>query len=115
MTTSPEAAPTQPLRTGTVEYAEWLADKLHCTNDYGKEAASLLVKQAREIEQLKARIPIYIDDMTPGELHAYDMAVAEGMAAVLHVLDGKDEGDGVANEPWEPVRRRLLALVQRAP
>lgn len=34
---------------GTIEYAEWLADKLHCTNDYGKEAAELLVQQAKKL------------------------------------------------------------------
>lgn len=41
------------LKRGTVEHAEWLADKLHNTNDYGKEAAYLLVKQATELEALR--------------------------------------------------------------
>lgn len=31
---------TNALKRGTVEYAGWLADKLHNTNDYGKEAAA---------------------------------------------------------------------------
>lgn len=44
---------------GTVEYAEWLADKLHCTNDYGKEAAALLVAQAKELDELKKDQPLY--------------------------------------------------------
>lgn len=44
---------------GTVEYAEWLADKLHYTNDYGKEAAALLVAQAKELEELKKDHPLY--------------------------------------------------------
>lgn len=37
---------------GTVDYAEWLADKLHATNDYGKEAAALLVSQAKTLDYL---------------------------------------------------------------
>lgn len=41
------------LKRGTVEYAEWLADKLHNTNDFGKEAAVLLVKQVTELEALR--------------------------------------------------------------
>jgi len=41
------------LTRGSVEYAEWLADKLHNTNDYGKEAAGLLVRQARELQTLR--------------------------------------------------------------
>lgn len=40
------------LKRGSVEYAEWLADKLHNTNDYSKEAAVLLVKQAKEIAEM---------------------------------------------------------------
>jgi hypothetical protein len=28
------------------------------------------------------------------------------------ILDGKDDGKGVANDPWETTRRRLLALRQ---
>jgi len=30
---------------------------------------------------------------------------------ICAILDGEDEGHGVASEPWEGVRRRLLALV----
>lgn len=29
---------------------------------------------------------------------------------VNEILDGKDDGSGVGNPPWEPTRRRLLAL-----
>jgi len=42
-----------PPKRGTVDYAEWLGDKLHNTNDYGKEAAALLVKQAQDIKRLR--------------------------------------------------------------
>lgn len=34
---------------GTVDRAEWLADKLHNGGDYGKEAAALLVEQAKAL------------------------------------------------------------------
>ena len=36
-----------------IEKAEWLADKLHNGGDYGKEAAAMLVRQAKEIEELR--------------------------------------------------------------
>lgn len=45
----------------------------------------------------------------------YDQGSAECMASVQEILDGKDRGDGVANEPWESIRRRLIALVAPAP
>ena len=41
---------------GTVDRAEWLADKLHNTNDFGKEAAALLVHQAKELELLADKV-----------------------------------------------------------
>lgn len=49
------------------------------------------------------------------ELSCYDQGSAECMAAVQQILDGKDRGDGVANEPWESIRRRLISLVAPAP
>lgn len=49
------------------------------------------------------------------ELSCYDQGSAECMAAVQEILDGKDRGDGVANEPWESIRRRLISLVAPAP
>lgn len=45
--------PPAPKR-GTVDYADWLADKLHATNDYGKDAAALLMFQARALEYMTA-------------------------------------------------------------
>ena len=30
---------------------------------------------------------------------------------INQILDGKDDGRGVSNEPWESTRRRLLELV----
>lgn len=45
-----------------------------------------------------------------GEKYGFD----ECVRAVSNVLDGKDNGSGVASEPWEGVRRRLLALLDGA-
>lgn len=53
-----------------------------------------------------------LDAATAGELAAYDQASMECLAAVTEILDGKKfSGAGVANEPWETVRRRLINLV----
>lgn len=35
-----------------IERAEWLADKLHNGGDYGKEAAALLVNQAKTLADM---------------------------------------------------------------
>lgn len=48
---------------------------------------------------------------TKGELAAYDAGCAGMMAALQHILDGEDTGAGVANEPWESLRLRVLRLV----
>jgi hypothetical protein len=32
------------------------------------------------------------------------------MASLQDILDGKDTGEGVCPEPWESMRRRVLAL-----
>ena len=56
-----------------------------------------------------------IDAATKGELAAYDQESAECQQAVTKILDGKDTGAGTANPPWEPLRRRLIALVAQAP
>ena len=57
--------PLAPKR-GTVDYAEWLADKLHNGGDYGKEAAELLVSQAKALEYFTAgreqRAPAWVPD-----------------------------------------------------
>jgi hypothetical protein len=51
---------------GTVDYAEWLAGFLHNGGDYGKEAAELLVNQAKALEYLTAgreqRAPAWVPD-----------------------------------------------------
>lgn len=56
---------------------------------------------------------VCLEGMNADELAAYDYGCAGANAAILSILDGKDTGAGVSNEPWESVRRRLLALVRR--
>lgn len=52
---APVDRPVRPApKRGTVDHAEWLADKLHNGGDYGKEAAALLVHQAKELDYLRA-------------------------------------------------------------
>jgi hypothetical protein len=51
-----------------------------------------------------------IDLASKGELAAYDQGCNQMMAALRKILDGKDDGKGVCNEPWEGLRRRVLAL-----
>jgi hypothetical protein len=41
--------------------------------------------------------------------HEYSVLVMCGL--VTEILDGRDNGSGANNEPWNSVRRRLLALV----
>ena len=76
----PERAP--------VEYAEWLADKLHNTNDYGKEAAAALVKQAHQIESLRA-----------------DLKAMEGFADLWYFVSDEAplEFEKIVND-WSPGR-----------
>lgn len=47
-----------------------------------------------------------------GELAAHDDACLGMMGAIERLLDGKDDGSGVSSQPWEGIRRRLLALKQ---
>lgn len=63
---------------------------------------------------LDPQMGFLLDGANAGELAAYDYGCAQSMDAVQRVLDGKDDGRGVANAPWEPLRRRLLALVASA-
>jgi len=48
-----DPSPYEPPVRGSVDHAEWLGDKLHCTNDYGKEAAFMLVEQAKALDQMR--------------------------------------------------------------
>ena len=49
------------------------------------------------------------DEVNPAWWRGNDAAVAILCQKIHAILDGKDDGRGVANEPWESTRRRLLA------
>ena len=51
------------------------------------------------------------DAAHPAYWRGHDHAVATICLKITEILDGKDDGKGIASEPWEPVRRRLLALM----
>jgi hypothetical protein len=51
-----------------------------------------------------------LEGMNGDELAAYDYGGRSMMAALRAILDGQDRGTGVANEPWQSLRARLLAL-----
>jgi hypothetical protein len=55
-----------------------------------------------------------MESATEGELAAYDSGCNEMMTGLARILDGKDDGAGVANQPWEGLRRRVLGLVEDA-
>lgn len=61
-----ERQSTQAPKRGTVDYAEWLADKLRSGGDFGEEAAALLVSQAKALDYLTAgreqRAPAWVPD-----------------------------------------------------
>lgn len=48
----------------------------------------------------------------PAWWRGHDHTTAVFCSLVHDILDGKDDGRGVARAPWEPLRRRLLDLVR---
>lgn len=51
-----------------------------------------------------------IEGMNKDELAAYDFGCRSMEGALRAILDGEDRGEGVSHEPWESLRRRVLAL-----
>jgi hypothetical protein len=47
----------------------------------------------------------------PDYVRGYMAATYVTCQKVQNILDGKDDGRGIANEPWESLRRKLLELV----
>ena len=47
----------------------------------------------------------------PAYWRGHDAACLSLCQIINQILDGKDNGHGVANEPWESTRRRLLKLM----
>jgi hypothetical protein len=56
---------------------------------------------------------VCLEGMNADELAAYDYGCAGMIDALTRILDGKDTGQGVANPPWEPLRRRVIALASK--
>lgn len=60
----------------------------------------------------EAAMALAAEDMgNPAWWRGHDEACTILCQKVNAILDGKDTGRGVANDPWESTRRRLLALV----
>jgi hypothetical protein len=55
-----------------------------------------------------------LDAANKGELAAYDYAAQNMCVAVWEILNGKDTGHGICNEPWQSLRVQLLELVKEA-
>jgi hypothetical protein len=49
----------------------------------------------------------------PAWWRGQEAAMREFCRQVNKILDGKDRGLGVARDPWESTRRRLIVLVQK--
>lgn len=52
-----------------------------------------------------------MDQIDPAYYRGQDRAVEALCEKIMAILEGRDDGSGVSNPPWEPVRRKLLAIV----
>lgn len=52
----------------------------------------------------------FMDAARPSWWRGNDHGIRMICALANLILDGKDDGSGVAGEPWESTRRRLLAM-----
>jgi hypothetical protein len=53
------------------------------------------------------------DGAHPAWWRAYDSACGIMCSKIEDILTGKDIGEGTSNPPWQPIRERLINLVQR--
>ena len=88
------------MNTRTDEQRAWQNIQTWCTMRRAMLAAT---PQDAEMAQQAA------DEVNPAWWRGNDAAVAILCQKIHAILDGKDDGRGVANEPWESTRRRLLA------
>ena len=65
---------------------------------------------AAELDRMAAESEAQAETL-PGYWRVHDSAIAGVCYAVGRILDGQDGGGGVASDPWESTRRRLLAAV----
>lgn len=77
--------------------------------------------EAMEAEIAELRAAVRQDDPEcdgtdaahPAWWRGMDHGVVATIAGVKRILDGEDDGRGVASEPWESLRRRLLVMVKK--
>ena len=53
------------------------------------------------------------DAAHPAWWRGHDHAVASLCQILNKIMDGEDDRSGTASEPWESVRRRLLAILKQ--
>lgn len=121
--------------------ADEAAECPHCVPVYSAETVDRLRARVAELESQPAEL-VEIDGHTyglrPGAARVVREALADdpeldctdfakpawwrgeaygssaAIAAVTRILDGKDDGRGVANEPWQSVRTRLREAMRDA-
>ena len=83
------------------------------------------IEAKAEIDRLRARVAELeaakdipeldgTDFAHPAWWRGHDHTTISFVAAVNRILDGGDDGKGVAREPWQALRDRLRGLVQGA-
>ena len=112
-----------PLPDTLEEAHEWITSML---DDWKELAGNMGFEQFQDpevlIERAKKAAPASPDHVTefggiaadagnPAWWRGHDEACTILCQKVNAILDGNDDGRGVANDPWESTRRRLLALV----
>jgi hypothetical protein len=55
-----------------------------------------------------------LEGANEGEWAAYEYGCRSCEAAVANIVDGKDTGKGLTNEPWNTLRQRLLEMKNKA-
>lgn len=98
--------------------AEVQHHKERCHYRVACEAMPLVERLAAEVPPTRSgwdpEVGFILEAANEGELAAYESAACGMMGALAEILDGKDDGAGVSNDPWETLRRRVLALMAKA-
>lgn len=95
-------------------------DDLQAINNYNwgngllnnSKPSVLLQRMTREILNLRTELAANYDSNEMYDRGKYD-GLFMACDMVKSILNGHDNGSDSSSEPWESVRRRLLALVQR--
>ena len=81
----------------------------------GRDDLERITFKGRPLTKPLHSVPDCIDDDgTPAAHPAWWRGHSAGVASlcqrIKEILDGSDDGSGVASEPWESVRRELIEL-----